>query len=308
MSIYTSIYMSIHIFIHACIHANNPTRDLCKHVWVGDASTPLNTTSLHPIVLVISYCQHNLEWLDKYTQTIPIRQTFVISKCDTPVTPLPLRLNASTIILPNVGRCDHTWAYWMAHEFAVLGNDDVVVFLKDTYGEHPQQHNQERKGLHNMIAGAIEYGFGCGLRPTGGWSIWHETSKLILFQIARYTITWNPSGRNDTGFIRAKQHPLGEWHRSLNYTLPWPAAPVCYGGSFAVKASRIAPKRQLMQRFEEALSHGNNIEEGHYAERSWAALFQNIEGGENVLKWASAESNTQGAMMGLLRGCRKPVP
>ena len=292
--------------------ADNPVLDLCDHPWVGSASAPLNTTNLKPIVLVISHCQHDLKWLDKHFQTIPIRETFVISKCGAPVTPLPSRFNMSIIDLPNVGKCDHTWAHWMAHASAMLSDDDVVVFLKDTYLEKPHQLNQEHTGLHEMIAGTIEYGFACGYRPTGGFSIFHNTAQLALFEVAHYTIHWQPSGRNDTGFIPAKLRPLGEWARYMNYTLPWPAAPVCYGGSFAVKASRIAPKRQLMKRFEEALSHGNNIEEGHYAERSWAALFHSIDGREGMLtpmlKWATSELNQNGGYMGMLLGCRKPVP
>ena len=178
--------------------------------------------------------------------------------------------------------------------------------------KRPHQMAVEHRGLHEMIAGTIEYGFACGYRPTGGFSIFHDTSQLVLFEAGTHNIHWEPSGRNDTGYIPAKLRPLGEWARYMNYTLPWPAAPACYGGSFAVKASRIAPKRQLMKRFEEALSHGNNIEEGHYAERSWAALFHTIDSRGSMLtpmlKWATSEVNVNGGYMGVLVGCRKPVP
>ena len=49
--------------------------------------------------------------------------------------------------------------------------------------------------------------------------------------------------------------------------------PVCYGGVFLTTYSQIAnPPPGVWEQLEQSLSRDDNIEEGHYAERSWAAL------------------------------------
>ena len=73
-----------------------------------------------------------------YTQGFQVEHTFVIPSVEGhPHT----NFKRKVIHLPNVGRCDHSWAYWMAHEFdssVVADETDFVVFLKDT---HRFQHN-----------------------------------------------------------------------------------------------------------------------------------------------------------------------
>ena len=48
---------------------------------------------------------------------------------------------------------------------------------------------------------------------------------------------------------------------------------VCYGGAFAAYVSNIKKRDMpIWKALEKTLSRGNNIAEGHYAERSWAYL------------------------------------
>jgi len=54
--------------------------------------------------------------------------------------------------------------------------------------------------------------------------------------------------------------------------LPRPLTSVCYGGNFAVKASQIYAKKDLLGKMASSLSRGDSIEEGHFAERSWAGI------------------------------------
>jgi hypothetical protein len=69
-------------------------------------------------------------------------------------------------------------------------------------------------------------------------------------------------------------HNLGEWVSSIGIELPRPYTPVCYGGSYAVQVSRIQQvPLPIRKRLEDSLSRADNIEEGHFAERTWAALF-----------------------------------
>ena len=49
--------------------------------------------------------------------------------------------------------------------------------------------------------------------------------------------------------------------------------PVCYGGVFLTTYSQIdVPPQGLWRKLATSLTRDDNIEEGHYAERSWAAL------------------------------------
>ena len=48
---------------------------------------------------------------------------------------------------------------------------------------------------------------------------------------------------------------------------------VCFGGAFAATRSQIWARRaETWRRLSDALSRGNNIEEGHYSERLWGLL------------------------------------
>jgi hypothetical protein len=66
---------------------------------------------------------------------------------------------------------------------------------------------------------------------------------------------------------------MGEWWSSVGVEFPRPFAPVCYGGSYAVKASNIKKvPLQVRKALVQSLSRADNIEEGHFAERTWAGL------------------------------------
>jgi len=79
---------------------------------------------------------------------------------------------------------------------------------------------------------------------------------------------WNDS----TGF-KSPHKNLGDWLESLDIQLPSPFTPVCYGGIFAAKVSKIRsiPKEKF-EAIAKSLSRGDNIEEGHFAERTWAGM------------------------------------
>ena len=66
---------------------------------------------------------------------------------------------------------------------------------------------------------------------------------------------------------------MGEWADSIGITLPSPRIPICFGGNFMVKASQIYSKQDLLRNIMKTLVRGDSIEEGHFAERIWAALF-----------------------------------
>ena len=51
---------------------------------------------------------------------------------------------------------------------------------------------------------------------------------------------------------------------------------MCYGGIFATSVENIYKQDMTMwMKLEMSLARGDNIEEGHFVERSWAALLSN---------------------------------
>ena len=86
--------------------------------------------------------------------------------------------------------------------------------------------------------------------------------------------------------------------------------PVCYGGTFAARRHRIARiPRGFWRALEASLSRGDNIEEGHFAERLWAALFAGRLDASDTRRilcashqvWCS--SHGQSAYRGILSTC-----
>ena len=107
---------------------------------------------------------------------------------------------------------------------------------------------------------------------------WHRTDKLMSFSMAVYNKTWNQN-REGSGSFEAPHgmRTLGCWAKAVRLPRELTARrfwPVCYGGGFT--ASRDAARRlprQVWRNLERSLRRADNIEEGHYMERTWAALF-----------------------------------
>ncbi|KAL1521322.1 hypothetical protein AB1Y20_020989 [Prymnesium parvum] len=78
---------------------------------------------------------------------------------------------------------------------------------------------------------------------------------------------------------------------------------VCFGGAFAVQRSRIALWPVSTWRgLSDALSRADNLEEGHYAERTWGALLgPRLASDERLALIASARFGI--GIYGLLKGC-----
>ena len=108
-------------------------------------------------------------------------------------------------------------------------------------------------------------------------SPYHETKLLERFAINSYSGKdpqryKSMSGSEPVPF-KSTHRNLGEWAKSVPFVLNAEIVPVCYGGSFAATTVSITKHPKLVwQQITKSLSRGNNIEEGHFAERSWAAL------------------------------------
>ena len=99
------------------------------------------------------------------------------------------------------------------------------------------------------------------------------TSELHKFNLRAHTRKRGIHQYNsaDDATFSAKENFLS-WLHAMNISLPEPVSPVCYGGNFAVKVSNILKVRTPLSNMLLSLSRGDNILEGHFAERTWASL------------------------------------
>lgn len=141
------------------------------------------TAGLH---IVISHCQEPVDWIWK---RLLVDQTWksmtIFSKCGKSVPLIDLPPDAHVVTLPNVGRNDHSYAYWIAdvfetqeklafespvkadqtlpHEYVKLNPNDSVMFVND--GESQIEGSKETKLPWKEILSELESkGFACGSR------------------------------------------------------------------------------------------------------------------------------------------------
>ena len=102
-------------------------------------------------------------------------------------------------------------------------------------------------------------------------SSWHLTSELQSFSMHKHSRTDSLYSKADGADFFTKRS-YRSWLRNMEVSLPHPISPVCYGGSFAVKKANIVKARAPLLNILDSLSRGDNILEGHYAERTWAGM------------------------------------
>lgn len=283
----TTSSSSIASFNRKCLNCT----ESCEGLWKANTFSPLDnkdpdTKRIH---IVISHCKNDLWWLSNFTKGHDIASTHVITKCGIPVEGAP---DSATIqVLPNVGRCDHTYAYYinkLLDQKIVKGEekDSIVVFLKDDMSQENfhQVLGGKWRDLDSLIRLASSTnGFGCGVELPDtsdelkgmSPSAYHDTSVFFEFRMHHFY------GRNEKGYTKdgveffSNYTTLGPFYRSLVATEPTQEVmQVCFGGIFAVSYLNIKKvDSSVFQKAEKLLSRGDNIQEGHYMERSWASLF-----------------------------------
>jgi hypothetical protein len=303
--------------------------------------------------VVVSLCTHDLTWLQEYIEGLrslgaPVRNVTIYSKCGAvaPVAHPLIEWSQTVVELPNVGRCDHTYAYHMAEKFWDLA--DATIFIKDSYDPNSPQADRVAGGLD--APRKVDYtwehlkrdGVTC-LYDSGashGASVWHETQPLSQWKLAGYSAdqlaqrlrgnaeahsegddaSQAPVSDGQTAFSKQQQQqfqssvrPLGAW---LKQTMGIDLAertlwPVCYGGLFgATKKTIHRTSRTSWEQMRDSLTRGDNIEEGHYAERSWLGLLSQPLTESNERKLQGAATGTCGlgpsagsCLAGQLRTC-----
>jgi len=309
---------------------------------LGEKETaPGNRENNLKVSIVISHCERALDWFNDATSSLDVRSVTVYSKCGKPVVGAPA--NARIVKLPNVGRCDHSFAYHMNTLVGAksIESESVVLFVKDTFTV-PHHTHLEHRDLTEVVAEASgPSGFSCGKLPNSTltfdktkpfgkawfdtvfnygaeWSFWHdvsETSKFTLDSYVSYGRYHNELNEDNNKLFSAGREEIPtfeSWWKMLGAPELTRIMPVCYSGFFAVQKRNIMYAAPALARMQNMLERGDNIIEGHYAERSFAALLlpqlpANIT--EQILCLADAFRRCKGSAgyCGTLYGCRSDL-
>jgi len=297
----------------------NLYRPTCEKVWRGDFSEDFLSRNSSSVVVVVSFCKGELNTLFGNLRDIntKLKGVFVYSKCG--ILDIPTNFierfegitedTKKVVSLPNFGRVDHNIAHYIVNFSEYLAADDVVLFLEDNY-HVVHQDKMEPVALPKLLKlAAGDLGFACRLIPrldkSSQFSAWHETAKLHAFHMESYKSGATSYQTSDTQeFSRGEN--LGQWLESIKLKLPTPLTPVCYGGNFAARAANLHAAKDAAQRMELSLRRGDNIVEGHFAERTWAGLLTADipDSVTNPLVSMRTEPNFHSAdMPGMLVGC-----
>ena len=135
---------------------------------------------------------------------------------------------------------------------------------------------EEYRSLETMVRlASSSNGFGCYGSPPKHASAYHDTTKLSQFRIGRYKRLSKGYSPNGNLTFKSSYFNLGAYWLAINLTLQ-ELVPVCYGGIFAASVENIYKQDMNMyKKIQESLTRGDNIEEGHFVERSWAPILSN---------------------------------
>ena len=172
-----------------------------------------------------------------------VTRIYIISKCGEQ--PLGAPEGAVVQAISNVGRCDHTYAYFiidiLPQEVEVDSSvaklqESIVVFLKDNIWKNSQRLEELRSFETMARLASSSNGYGCFGSPPKHASAYHDTTKLSQFIIGNYTAGYSP---NDNVPFKSSNFNLGAYWLAINVTLAQKIVPVCYGGQLKTCTSKV---------------------------------------------------------------------
>jgi len=303
-------------------------------MWRGEAMRPIFSipelaTEIKTIELVIAYCRANLTWIySTVLNAIPNQKESTVkitllSKCGEEAN-LPQFIDdhrikdVNLMKLPNVGGCDYAYAhfinYYISKANLVDADSSLILFIKDTPRTTENfhfPHHSSYRTVSEMIKIASAGEFSCGIKTACDTSPYHDTKILNSFDIPKYVrISDKNNGVAKDSMINFNVHGykhLQNFHkRALNWQFPNNnLTQVCYGGTFAVPASRIIflsndpNERHTFKLIEENLARtdtASSVEE-HYIERTWAGILANSLNEKDVALVRGMQRNTKDSLV-----------
>jgi hypothetical protein len=250
----------------------------------------LEKKKITKISLVISHCESGLNWIETYFEGYDINDITIISKCNKEIIGLQniAALAPTKVIkLPNFGRCDHSYAYYIQEQFKnqkyhSINSDDMIFFMKDNDRFRTTYYNMDE-----LFTQVSEAGFSCVVKPACDCNgkcyagmltplMMHNRTYLFDFSLNNYS---RMSRDKNDNFLNDKYPDMKSWIKDMKFLIPnTVTAPVCYSGMFAAKKKQLLNQsEEAWQRMTNSLARADNLIEGHYAERTWASILSDVD-------------------------------
>jgi hypothetical protein len=277
----------------SCSCVNCCEDQMCGSLWAG--SIGINQGSLErfrSIHVIVSYCMHNLSWIEGFLEGHQIESLTIYSKCGEKVQGAPQL--AKIITLDNLGRNDHTYAY---HISRIVSEDRVLypksdpshvfIFLKDNRKTSLQVGGKWRS-LDEILRIISIKEFACAMElnlhvksrgnQISETSPYHDFTQLMTYTKADYAsreLTYESINQDKKEPFKSRYDNLSHWLTTSPFSYPQSTelTLVCYGGSFGASLVALDKFSETQWRFlVSSLERSNNIEEGHFAERTWGMI------------------------------------
>ncbi len=248
--------------------------------------------------IIVSHCEEDVGWIAGYVgDRYSINDVTIYSKCGKDVEGIQslregLTPNVNVVRLPNVGRCDHTYAYWIKEHYyestdkETNGKKDIVMFLKDN-----ARNQKNFLPIDLLFSHVRKTGFGCVSKPQcllvpPRFDICREGSFVPIMQHKRKSLEtfslpdYNRIARDNSTVFLSEQYPvLKDWREDMGFVTPQSeTVPVCYEGSFAIRKKQIFNQpHETWKKMEASLTRADNIIESHYSERMWATILSDVD-------------------------------
>eukprot|EP00554_Chaetoceros_debilis_P015596 CAMPEP_0194124292 /NCGR_PEP_ID=MMETSP0150-20130528/58028_1 /TAXON_ID=122233 /ORGANISM="Chaetoceros debilis, Strain MM31A-1" /LENGTH=390 /DNA_ID=CAMNT_0038817951 /DNA_START=361 /DNA_END=1533 /DNA_ORIENTATION=- len=285
-----------------------PDRSL---LWAGEEVVQYEPSSynkqVRTVEVVIAYCKANLNWMkenENVLKAMSMNNTAmvkmnIISKCgrekEIPTFTTDDGISELNIIsVPNAGGCDYAYAHfinqYIKNHITEEAASSVIIFIKDTprdYDYFRMAYHERYRSIEEILNIAGKGEFICGSKTDCNISPYHSTDIINRFTMKAYV---RQTERNNGKKVRKRNNfnyhdfkNLEDFHkRGLEWTFPNAnLTSVCYGGTFALPASRLVAlsRRPVEGRVFKSLeailgrqSNGATTIEEHFIERTWAGL------------------------------------
>jgi len=167
------------------------------------------------------------------------------------------------VSLPNIGRIDHTLVHHILEHWENLPEKIInlpgSVMMTQKKGFYLSSIMRKLPQLTTFYSGFYGPRF-------------HKVGPKFNYNIDNYQAE-GVCNRNDNPFIKSEYTDFQEWKKALIDDRPMRY--VAMRGMFSVARENITHiDKKVYERLKESLSVGDNIENGHFAERIWAHLFR----------------------------------
>jgi len=167
------------------------------------------------------------------------------------------------VTLPNIGRIDHTLVHHILEHWENLPETIInlpgSVMMSQKKGFYLSSIMRKLPQLTTLYSGFYGPRF-------------HKVGPKFNYNIDNYQAE-GVCNRNDNPFIKSEYTDFQEWKKALIDDRPMRY--VAMRGMFSVARENITHiDKKVYERLKESLSVGDNIENGHFAERIWAHLFR----------------------------------